>query len=528
MSCTPNARPTPPPNQTPSAVESTRAAPLPAWIADTDQMAVAAGAGPAQLLESGAGVPGDALGGLISIPAGRCALLYVRGTPSLEDLDLLAFGEDGSELGGDEAPDAHPTVVLCPEAEQRVHVSARVVQGRGLLSLVVHDVPKSQADDVRRSLAPGRSHGRRNESWPGSEAALSEHRQVIGGTWIDSRRVALPVDARLPSRLSASVPAHGCLDALALASPEVAQLELDVLDEGGRIFARGANQGDHRWSVVCASEEATEVSFEVRPLGGRGLVLFVLSTTPSNFAAPLSGAVFPKGLPARALVASKTELPPAKDLLRANLAVGEYSSAPLTFEGCARLELVPEDPLWGFEARVWSKTGELLAEAKGLAARPMVACLPPGGARLDLTAERRAGALSVQLGAAKRAPSELASLPLALSRLLSEQADGSTAWLDSPPQLHRVELSRDRLTRAELTVPAGRCLRVAAAPDLGVHGVELRLRESGGEREISTTRGATSAGLGVCAEAGHSRTVRLELRAIEGQGSAIWTAQPSR
>ena len=78
------------------------------------------------------------------------------------------------------------------------------------------------------------------------------------------RRVAVPLDARIPTHVSATVEADRCLNALVLASDELSHVELSVLDQNGHLLGRSTALGRDRSLVVC-SPLAVPVSFEIRP-----------------------------------------------------------------------------------------------------------------------------------------------------------------------------------------------------------------------------------------------------------------------
>src|SRR5690606_26891987 len=105
---------------------------------------------------------------------------------------------------------------------------------------------------------------------------VSRHREQIGGSWEDVRRVALPVDARVPAHVGADVEANQCLDALVVPADEVSHLDVLAKDLEGRIVGRAAAAGRERSLVVCSPTHA-RVSFEVRPHAGRGLAVVVPS-----------------------------------------------------------------------------------------------------------------------------------------------------------------------------------------------------------------------------------------------------------
>ncbi len=70
--------------------------------------------GDAEVLAVEAGVAGDRVAALLEVPEAECAILIARGTRSVDDVDLFAYGEDGAVLGSDEASDKAPALLVCP------------------------------------------------------------------------------------------------------------------------------------------------------------------------------------------------------------------------------------------------------------------------------------------------------------------------------------------------------------------------------------------------------------------------------
>src|SRR6187431_1662154 len=240
-----------------------------------------------------AGVAGDRVATLVDLPEGSCAVFIARATDTIEDLDLMVYGEDGAELGMDEGADKTPAVLVCPPHPARVYASARIAAGHGLVALGVERTPPKDAE-----LAASTYHARqragegdaRLANWPGLAERIAEHRQRLGGKWSDVRRVAVPLDARIPTRVSANVEERRCLHALVVASDELSHIELSALDQNGHILGRAASLGRDRSLVLCSSL-ASPVSFELRPQGGRGLAVLVLSQSDVGSAAELDDAL---------------------------------------------------------------------------------------------------------------------------------------------------------------------------------------------------------------------------------------------
>ena len=94
--------------------------------------------GDAQVLAVEAGVAGDRVSALLEVPESDCAILIARGTRSVDDVDLFAYGEDGAVLGSDEASDKAPALLVCPPHPRRIYVSARVAAGHGMVAIITH------------------------------------------------------------------------------------------------------------------------------------------------------------------------------------------------------------------------------------------------------------------------------------------------------------------------------------------------------------------------------------------------------
>jgi hypothetical protein len=103
-----------------------------------------------------AGVAGDRISGLLEIPNDQCAAIIARAGASVEDVDLLAYGEDGSVVGTDEGPDKTPALLVCPPHPPRVWVAARIAAGHGLVAIGAQRVAPS---DANRAAAAYGIHG---------------------------------------------------------------------------------------------------------------------------------------------------------------------------------------------------------------------------------------------------------------------------------------------------------------------------------------------------------------------------------
>jgi hypothetical protein len=258
-----------------------------ALLSDTARIARKAGAAELQLIGLGVRQLGESVDGFVSLPKNRCAIIYARASSTVDDLDLVAYADDGTLYGSDEALDDLPTLIVCSKArDERLFVSARVAQGAGLVAVGLNDVhPGARAAVLQAVGARGRKGkgATEAEAWPSLNEAVASSLQALGGRWADLRRVALPLDARIPTRLSAQIPENRCLSALAL--PETANMEIamQATDHTGRIIGLSSEQDGLLLMVVCNPGAASHISFEFRPRNGQGLVLVALSLTRCKF-----------------------------------------------------------------------------------------------------------------------------------------------------------------------------------------------------------------------------------------------------
>jgi hypothetical protein len=484
-----------------------------------------------------AGVAGDRVAALVDLPEQSCAVFIARGTDTVDDLDLMAYGEDGAVLGMDEGPDKTPAVLLCPPHPARVYVSARIAAGHGLVAVGVERLPPKDAE-----LAALKYHARHGQTdgdsrlaaWPGLAERIAEHRRQLGGKWQDVRRVAVPLDARIPTRLSATVEADRCLHALVLASDELSHIELSVLDENAQIIGRAAALGRDRSLIVCSPQTST-VSLELRPQGGRGLAVLVLSQSEPGTANDIDDAWrierYATGSldEVRQKNAARLEglgYPNAKVVKTGSLQPGRLDSAAFALpKGCSRLDVLAGAPMRDMSVRLWGADDSLIAESNDRAAPVLFACSAGGPVRLDTESLASPGTYSVELRAEPEIPAILPGSPLAAGRLLTHMLDhGLIRSGAQAGKVTRHDLSPDHLESEELLVPLGRCVELTLALGAGSTGAEVRLIDSTSGEELALARGTHVTSARACAvdaRSGGTVHARAELRVAAGHGEAL-------
>ena len=502
------------------------------WLAPQAAVASAAGAGPLQILGADVASEGDRLGAFIAIPENECLLAYTRASPTIVDVDLFAYDDDGSAFASDESPEVEAAVLVCPPHPRRLYVVARVMAGAGLLAVGVQSVPRAAEGAVARAVGtrgrPGEDSGRL-DAWPGLEGRIRAHRLAIGARWDDVRRVVVPMSPRAATRISATIEANRCLDVLATPSEEVASFDLLAEDSTARIIARGREQGRDRSLVLC-SATAVSITLSVRPRASQGLAAITIGRS-STFAAPeiAASARFVR-------VTQPAELDVARAALATTLAskgyaapksvasgtarVGSRTSIPLDLPaGCARVDVIAGRPLADVAATLWDHGGSMIADTRGGAGATIFACGKGGPARLDLEALESPGPFAVELRGDRTAPALLVAHPVAAARLIERMgAGGDPADASSAASATLVALDPAQLKTFPLTVPASSCVEVIAALDGGGTGVDLRVTTPGADGTI--TRSPDVAGDRLCAGATPIQGA-YELRLGAGKADAL-------
>lgn len=486
-----------------------------------------------------AGVAGDRISGLVEVPSDECAVLIARAGPSIEDVDLLAYGEDGSVVGTDEGPDKTPALLVCPPHPTRIWVAARIAAGHGLVAVGVQRLSRLDAPRVAQSygITDADSAAARVRTWPGLDERLEAHRREVGGEWQDVRRVAVPLDARVPTRISAQIDADRCLDAFVAPADDAGHLELVALDASGSILARASSSGRERTLVICSPLE-TNISLEVRPQSGRGVGVLVLSRNrPGTEIDRESEVTYVEAFPTsdldtelsalEARLAEQSAYGKGKTIASGTAEVGRRTSLNLNVpKGCSRLDIMGAKPLRGLEAFAWSAQGVLVGHARGGAAALLFVCGAGGPMRLDLEATLRPGPFAVLTHSEAEVPASLLAEPLAAGRLLSHMvARGVLRRAGDVVQAQQLNLSDAAIHSLDLTVPFGRCVDVALALGADALGAEIRLVAMNRGIEVASARGAHSASARVCsldaASASENLKTRAELRVSVGAGTAL-------
>lgn len=501
-------------------------------LRDVTRAAESAGARPPSVLAYGAGTPGDRLESMVNVPSTSCALFVARATETVEDLDLHVYGDDGSQFGIDESPDDLPTLLLCPDEDVRLFASARVAQGEGLVALSVQTVSPGEARAVAQAV------GARNfyqdaapldEVWPGLDESLEQRRASLGGRFLDQRRVALPVDSRVPTHLTLEVPPARCLDALILPSADVSGVQLAALDSDGRIFARGDAQGSQRALLLCSRSEGRTVTLRLRPYAGRGVAVAALSVSRGDLATlepspEISVTLVDFAQPSK----DRSMLPAVSGSKSLALQRGELASSNLTLQGCTRIDLVVEDTILDFKAKLYDERGKLLGETTGQSGSPIFACSNES-ARLDVEARGRSGTLKVEQRSAPSPHPIMLEYPLAASRLLSRAH--SVGRLTLPEEIGRVDklqLDATSLGRVPLSIPAAHCQTLFFGNNHGAWGLEARIFDPKTGLTLDQSIGRGSVEVHACAPKGGHLNAIVEVQTTSGETVALWAARQER
>ncbi|WP_394841570.1 hypothetical protein LZC95_31405 [Pendulispora brunnea] len=506
-------------------------------LGDLPARAVRLGAGPLAMLSAGEQVEGERIGGFFEAPENACLLAYARGSTTIDDLDIVAFAEEGNPIAADQAPDAHPTIMVCPPHPERMYIAAHVANGEGLVGIAAHIVPVARAGEISRAFAARGSHGdgtRAAEAWPGLDDRLRAHRQAIGGTWEDFRRVAVRVDARAPANVAFPMEANQCIDVLVLPDEDVALVEVEALDDAGRVVAR-AHEGLKEPSFVLCSPIAFEGVLTLRPHVGTGLAAIVLGRTRGDggreFAGRASAVWTASPLPLDAARAARNaELARGgygapSSVKNGQLVLGRRVTLPLDLpggaSGCARVDVVGGAPLALIDANIWDTNGVLLASGEGTGGAALFVC-GRAKAQIELETRGRPGPFTVMVRPERWQHALFATKPLAATRMLARAATGENLMHEGfATSVKQVTLDPAKRTVYAVTAGAGQCLRVAVGIEGEGAGVELRLFDGGTSEELDRAAGEKGASARACASAATPRSLRVEIRGTAGKPDAI-------
>jgi hypothetical protein len=493
------------------------------------------GAGAPALVASAQAVDNGWVGGFVDVPQDDCLLGYARGSSSIDDVDVAIYSEEGTALAVDEGRDVHPTVMMCGPHPDRVYLAAHVVEGEGLVAVGAQLVSRERAVIVARALgARGlTAQGPRPaDAWPGLDDAVRSHRLELRGTWQEFRRVALAVDARMPTYAAMPIDAGECVDAVVVPDGDVALLDVEAVDEQGRVVARAREGSGSRTLTVCSPIQVAG-TLSVRPHVGRGLAAVVLARASGDESRDFSA------LPDIAWVAPTQPLDKVKsdhDALLAKsgydapvattsgtLTLGHRVSLPLDLKplagACGRIDVVAGAPLALVDARIWSDAGVLLASAEASSSLALFACARTG-ARLELEARGRPGPFAVTMRSERWRDAVFEAHPLAASRMLARAAVGPDTLLDGKEGASReLVLDGERVTSWSENVPAGKCLRATVGGQGEGAGIEARVFE--GSDEIDRSEAAHAVSVKACASSDGPRAVRFEVRLSSGHMEAV-------
>jgi hypothetical protein len=481
-------------------------------------------------------VENDWIGGFVEVPLDDCVLAYARGGPTVTDVDVAIYSDDGAILALDEERDAHPTVVLCAPHPQRVYVAGHVAEGEGLVAVGAHLIAQERAAVVAHGLGVHGTLEQRSlpaDLGPGLDDAIRRHQIELGGQWEEVRRLALTVDARLPAYLTIAIEANHCVDAFVVPGEDMGPLDAEVVDPNGRTLARSRDGSGPRGLIVC-SPVAMTGSLAIRPHVGRGVAAIVLARADAEIYRDIAAR------PEVAWSGPRSSVQAAKSVHEAALANGGYAGPLATVSGtltpaaraliplavrapeaaCLRIDVTAGEPLALVEARLWSDAGALLASDEASSSALLFGC-GGGTTRLELEARGRPGPFSVTVRPERWKDSAFDGVPLAASRMLARAALGPERLLPGKERSVRVVLldAASRVSWSEL-VPADRCVRVSVGVQGEGAGVDLRVFDEANV-ELDRAEGPDAAQVRACASAGVGRLVLFQMRASAGNLKAV-------
>jgi hypothetical protein len=495
-----------------------RTPPTVRWLSNDARLAQAAGAESASLIVAEAGAVGDRLTKVIETDEMSCLLVMARASDKVADVDLYAYGEDGTVLAVDDRPDAKPTMLVCPPHPRHIYVTARIAIGQGVVAVGVHRVPMDKARRVRSALrvaeqpATGEAA---NAMIPDVDGRLLAHHGALKGHWTPIAQSALAVDYRIPTVLGLTVDPGTCVDVLALTRTALSGLELELLDESGRTLGRSVDTERDQWIVACA-EDRRNVALQLRPHDGIGTALVLVSRGSLRAGRAIEQALELSGglaleqlikIAHREMRAARVEAQPV--VARTTLVRGQQQRISSRIESdCARFDVFAGAPSSGVHARVYSADGDLISVNGGAQYLPLVAC-GRGLVTVVVEALSKGGPLSIEKYPQKLASVVASSRPHAAARLFQKAwhlglLEGS-AGFDS---IENITFSDKKKWNRDVTVDIGKCADVFVSLDGDSAGVSLNWMDGDSGQAIDGEEHPDSAHLQLCCGAGSSTCTR--------------------
>jgi hypothetical protein len=489
------------------------------------------GAGPLAVVAGGQLEENGRMGAFVDTDPDACVLFYGRGSASVEDLDAMAFTDDGNPIAVDEGPDPRPTLLLCPPHPRRLYLSVHVAQGEGFVALGAQLVPKERAVELARSVgARGVLGGspRRPERWSGLDDRVRAHRALVSNAFEEVRRTLVPLDANAPTKVALPEEADGCVDALVVPDDDVALVDVEAIDDGGRIVARAAESSESQRTITICSPAALPVSLSLRPHIGRGLAAVVLFRAKGDTlkADPLwtrNSTTLDKAKTQKNDLLKLAGYPDAKREIAGDLRTGQRSKVSLALDtpGCSRIDVVGGAPLAIVDATMTDAAGQLLSQSSGADGATTYSC-GNKAAELWLEARGTGGPYVVLTRKEKIDGPDVEQNPVAAARALSRIGRGLEHDRGAT-NVKSLAVEAGKATRFEVPVNAGECARIAAGLHGDAFGVELRLADAHDGSELDRAEGESSAVVLACTD--KKRVLAFEANVAVGRTNAIFVTQ---
>jgi hypothetical protein len=495
------------------------------------QRARRVGAGPLAVVAGGQLEENGRMGAFVDTDPDACVLFYGRGSASVEDLDAMAFTDDGNPIAVDEGPDPRPTLLLCPPHPRRLYLSVHVAQGEGFVALGAQLVPRDRAVELARAVgARGVLGGspRRPERWSGLDDRVRAHRALVSNAFEEVRRTLVPLDANAPTKVALPEEADGCVDALVVPDDDVALVDVEAIDDGGRIVARAAESSEAQRTITICSPAALPVSLSLRPHIGRGLAAVVLFRAKGDTlkADPLwqrNSTTLDKAKTQKNDLLKLAGYADAKKEITGDLRTGQRSKVALQLDvpGCTRVDVVGGAPLAIVDATMTDNGGQLLSQSSGADGATAYSC-GNKAAELWLEARGTGGPYVVLTRKEKVDGPELEQNPVAAARALSRigralEHDRGVTTVKS------LAVEAGKATRFEVPVNPGECVRIAAGLHGDAFGIEMRLADAGDGAELDRAEGESSAVVLGCTD--KKRVLSFEASIAVGRTNAVFVTQ---
>ena len=306
-------------------------------------------------------------------------------------------------------------------------------------------------------------------------------------------------------------------------------MEIELLDDKGRILGRAPVGNKDRWIIACSHEQKA-VTLQIRPHDGYGSVVLLISRGTLEMGRATRQAIeLGENQALDTLVASEHRTlkqlgyPREKQFGQISIERGfQRRFVGNNVRGCTRFDFFAGAPGAGIQARIYAANGNLVASDGGVQHFPLVACIS-GKFTLVIETFGRGGPVLIEQRQEATVNPIVINFPRATARLFQRAWNlGLANSLSRFTSLESTLLADERVWERNITLDPEQCREYFMALDGDATGIDLRIVDIESEEIISGEQHADAAHAEICAPAGEKpHSYRLQATVQSGRTVAL-------